>query len=108
MHPAYGEGMGVVMGFNFGFITGNLLLGLISCVFYQRMGMRLLTMMLAHFNRDAVKQSLLYGAKLTAGTVMPFFSWGIVPVLMAAVLPNFLELNEIWLVVFSLSYAYLE
>jgi len=108
MHPAYGEGMGVVMGFDFGFITGNLILGLISCVFYHRMGMRLLTMMLAHFNRDTVKQSLVYGAKLTAGTVMPFFSWGIVPVLMAAVLPNFLEFNEIWLVVFFLSYGYLE
>ncbi len=108
MHPAFGEGMGVVMGFAFGFIVGNLLLGLISCVFYEKMGMRLLTIVLAHFNRDTMKQSLAYGAKLTAGTVMPFFTWGTVPVIMGALLPNFLELNEIWLVVYGLTFAYLE
>ena len=108
MHPAYGEGMGVVMGFAFGYIVGNLTLGLISCVFYERMGMRLLTMMLAHFNRDTIKKSLAYGIKLTAGTVMPFFTWGTVPIIMGALLPNFLELNEIWIVVYGLTFAYLE
>jgi O-antigen/teichoic acid export membrane protein len=108
MHPAYGEGMGVVIGFGFGFIAGNLLLGLISCVFYGAMGMRLLTVLLAHFDRDAMKKSIVFGAKLTAGTVMPFFTWGTVPVIMAALLPNFLELNEIWILVFGLSFAYLE
>jgi O-antigen/teichoic acid export membrane protein len=108
LHPAYGEGMGVVMGYAFGFITGNLTLGLISCVFYERMGMRMLTMVLAHFNRDSIRKSIVYGAKLTAGTVMPFFSWGTVPVIMGALLPNFLELNEIWLVAYGLTFAYLE
>jgi len=108
MHPAFGEGMGVVIGFAFGFIVGHMLLGLISCVFYERMGMRLLTILLAHFNRDTMKKSIVYGAKLTAGTVMPFFTWGTVPVIMGALLPNFLELNEIWLVVYGLTFAYLE
>ncbi len=108
MHPAFGEGMGVVMGFAFGFIVGNLVLGLISCIFYEWMGMRLLTIMLAHFNRDTLKKSIVYGAKLTAGTVMPFFTWGTVPVIMGALLPNFLELNEIWIVVYGLTFAYLE
>jgi O-antigen/teichoic acid export membrane protein len=72
------------------------------------MGMRLLTILLAHFDADTMKKSIAYGAKLTAGSVMPFFTWGIVPVIMGALLPNFLELNEIWLVVFGLSFAYLE
>jgi O-antigen/teichoic acid export membrane protein len=108
MHPVFGEGMGVVMGFACGSIVGNVLIGLISCVFYERMGMRLLTIMLAHFNRDTMKKSIVYGLKLTAGSVMPFFTWGTVPVIMGALLPNFLELNEIWLVVYGLTFAYLE
>lgn len=108
MHPVFGEGMGVVMGFGFGAIAGNLTLGLISCIYYERMGMRLLTVMLAHFNRDTITKSLAYGAKLTAGTVMPFFTWGTVPVIMGMLLPNFLELNEIWVLVYGLTFAYLE
>ena len=108
MHPVFGEGMGVVMGFACGSIVGNVMIGLISCIFYGRMGMRLLTIMLAHFDRDTMRQSLVYGIKLTAGSVMPFFTWGTVPVIMGALLPNFLELNEIWLVVYGLTFAYLE
>jgi O-antigen/teichoic acid export membrane protein len=108
MHPVFGEGMGVVIGYACGWIVGNLLIGLISCIFYEMMGMRLLTIMLAHFNRETMKKSLVYGAKLTAGTVMPFFTWGAIPVIMGALLPNFLELNEIWIVVYGLTFAYLE
>ncbi len=108
LHPVFGEGMGVVMGFTCGFIVGHLLIGLISCIFYEMMGMRLLTIMLAHFNRDTIKKSIVYGLKLTAGTVMPFFTWGTVPVIMGALLPNFLELNEIWILVYGLTFAYLE
>ncbi|HLI79540.1 MAG TPA: hypothetical protein VKV03_06135, partial [Candidatus Binataceae bacterium] len=108
MHPAFGEGMGVVLGFACGSIVANLMIGLISCIFYGRMGMRLLTIMLAHFDRDTMRQSLVYGIKLTAGSVMPFFTWGTVPVIMGALLPNFLELNEIWLLVYGLTFAYLE
>jgi O-antigen/teichoic acid export membrane protein len=108
MHPVFGEGMGVVMGFACGSIVGNVMIGLISCLFYERMGMRLLTIMLAHFDYATMRQSLVYGVKLTAGSVMPFFTWGTVPVIMGALLPNFLELNEIWLVVYGLTFAYLE
>ena len=108
MHPAYGEGLGVVMGFAIGGIMGNQFLGLISMIFYHRVGFRLLTILLAHFNWDTIRKSVVYGLKLTLGTVMPFLSWGAVPFIMGALLPNFLELNEIWFLVFSLSFAYLE
>lgn len=108
MHPVFGEGMGVVMGFAAGAILGNLLLGVISASFYHQTGFKLVTIVLAHFDADAMKKSLVYGAKLTAGTVMPFLSWGLVPVIMGSLLPNFLELNEIWLLTYSLTFAYLE
>jgi len=108
MHPVYGEGMGVVIGFGVGGVIGNLLIGLIASLFYHRVGLRLTTLVLAHFDRDTVKKSLVYGLKLTAGTVIPFLTWGIAPVIMGMLLPNFLELNEIWLVVYSLTFAYLE
>ena len=48
MHPVFGEGMGVVMGFACGSIVGNVMIGLISCIFYGRMGMRLLFELLAN------------------------------------------------------------
>ena len=108
MHPVFGEGMGVVIGAAAGSIAGNVMIGLISCIFYERMGMRLMTIMLAHFDWRTMRQSLVYGIKLTAGSVMPFFTWGTVPVIMGMLLPNFLELNEIWLVVYGLTFAYLE
>jgi O-antigen/teichoic acid export membrane protein len=108
MHPIFGEGMGVVMGFACGSIFGNLLIGLISSLFYHQMGMRLLTIVLAHFDGDTIRKSILYGVKLTAGSVMPLLSWGAVPIAMAALLPNFLELNEIWLLIYGLTFAYLE
>lgn len=107
-HPVFGEGLGVMIGFGCGTIAANIMIGLILCAFYERMGMRLLTILLAHFDRDTIKQSIVFGAKLTAGSVMPFLSWGLVPIIMGALLPNFLELNEIWLLTYSLTYAYLE
>jgi O-antigen/teichoic acid export membrane protein len=108
MHPIFGEGMGVVMGFACGSIVGNLLIGLISSLFYHQMGLRLLTIVLAHFDADTMKKSIVYGVKLTAGSVMPLLSWGLVPIAMGALLPNFLELNEIWLLIYGLTFAYLE
>lgn len=108
VHPEFGEGMGAVMGFAAGGILAHFLLGLICGAFYHRSGMRLLTVVLASFDVKTVKESLVYGVKATVGTVMPFLSWAAVPVILARLLPNFLELNEIWVLTYGLTFAYLE
>ena len=108
MHPVYGEGMGVVFGFAIGGVAANLLMGGFCAMFYDRMGFRLSTIFLAHFNRDTVRRSLIYGVKLTGGQVLAATSWALVPVIMGILLPNFLELNEIWILTYSLTFAYLE
>ena len=108
MHPVFGEGMGVVFGFAIGGMIGNLVMGVFCSVFYHRMGFRLRTIFFAHFDRDTVMRSLNFGAKLTAGNVLSAASWGLLPVIMLALIPNFFELNEIWILTFSLTYPYIE
>ena len=108
MHPVFGEGMGVIFGFAFGGVIANLLMGAFCAVFYDKMGFRLATIFLAHFDRDTVRKSFLYGIKLTGGQVLAATSWALVPVIMGILLPNFLELNEIWILTYALTFAYLE
>ncbi|HKF28793.1 MAG TPA: hypothetical protein VKB29_06175 [Candidatus Binataceae bacterium] len=108
IHPAFGEGMGAVMGFAVGAVIGHYLLGLVCAIFYHRSGMMLLTLVLVHFDRDTVRKSLFYGVKATAGAVMPFLSWSMVPLILGRLIPNFLEQNEIWLLTYGLTFAYLE
>jgi hypothetical protein len=72
------------------------------------MGFRLTTIFLAHFDKDTIKKSLVFGAKLTAGNMLSAASWGLLPVIMLAMIPNFFELNEIWLLTFTLTYPYIE
>lgn len=108
MHPVFGEGMGVVFGFAIGGVLANLLMGAFCAVFYDKMGFRLVTIFLAHFDRDTVRRSLLYGIKLTGGQVLTATSWALVPVIMGILIPNFLELNEIWILTYSLTFGYLE
>lgn len=107
-HPVFGEGMGVVFGFALGGVAANLVMGGFCAYFYHKMGFRLSTIFLAHFDRDTVKRSLVYGAKLTAGNMLSAASWGLLPVIMLALIPNFLELNEIWILTFTLTYSYIE
>ena len=107
-HPVFGEGMGVVFGFALGGVVSNIVMGVLCSFFYHGMGFRLTTIFLAHFDRDTVKKSLLYGAKLTAGNMLSAASWGLLPVIMLAMIPNFFELNEIWLLTFTLTYPYIE
>jgi O-antigen/teichoic acid export membrane protein len=108
MHPVFGEGMGVVFGFAIGGMIANLLMGGFCAIFYEKVGFRLKTIFLAHFDRDTIRKSFVYGIKLTGGQVLTALSWGLIPVIMGALLPNFLELNEIWILTFSLTFAYLE
>ena len=108
MHPVFGEGMGVVFGFAIGGVIANLLMGLFCSIFYEKMGFNLVTIFLAHFDRATIKKSIIYGAKLTGGQLAVAISWGLVPVLMAILLPDFLELNEIFLLTFAFSFGYLE
>jgi O-antigen/teichoic acid export membrane protein len=108
MHPVFGEGMGVVFGFAIGGVIANLLMGLFCSIFYEKMGFNLATIFLAHFDRATIKKSIIYGAKLTGGQLAVAISWGLVPVLMAILLPDFLELNEIFLLTFAFSFGYLE
>jgi O-antigen/teichoic acid export membrane protein len=107
-HPVFGEGMGVVFGFAIGGVIANLLMGLFCAIFYEKMGFNLITIFLAHFDRDTIRKSIIYGAKLTGGQAAGAISWGLVPALMAVLLPDFLELNEIFLLTFVFSFAYLE
>jgi len=107
-HPVFGEGMGVVFGFAIGGMLANLVMGVVCSYFYHGVGFRLATIFLAHFDRDTVKRSLAYGAKLTAGNMLSAASWGLLPVIMLALIPNFFELNEIWLLTFTLTYPYIE
>jgi O-antigen/teichoic acid export membrane protein len=108
LHPVFGEGMGVVFGFALGGVVSNIVLGALCSFFYHGMGFRLTTIFLAHFDKDTIKKSLLYGAKLTAGNMLSAASWGLLPVIMLAMIPNFFELNEIWLLTFTLTYPYIE
>ncbi|HYL59789.1 MAG TPA: hypothetical protein VEU51_13040, partial [Candidatus Acidoferrales bacterium] len=107
-HPVFGEGMGVVFGFASGGVIANLLMGLFCAIFYEKMGFNLVTIFLAHFDRETVKKSIVYGAKLTGGQAAVAISWGMVPVIMAILLPDFLELNEVFLLTFAFSFGYLE
>jgi O-antigen/teichoic acid export membrane protein len=108
MHPVFGEGMGVVFGFALGGVMSNIVMGVVCSFFYHGMGFRLTTIFLAHFDKDTIKKSLSYGAKLTAGNMLSAASWGLLPVIMLAMIPNFFELNEIWLLTFTLTYPYIE
>ncbi len=108
LHPVFGEGMGVVFGFALGGVVSNVVMGVLCSIFYHGMGFRLTTIFLAHFDKDTIKKSLLYGAKLTAGNMLSAASWGLLPVIMLAMIPNFFELNEIWLLTFTLTYPYIE
>ena len=108
MHPVFGEGMGVVFGFAIGGVIANLFMGLFCAIFYEKMGFNLVTIFLAHFDRQTIKKSIIYGAKLTGGQAAIAISWGLVPVLMAILLPDFLELNEIFLLTYLFSFGYLE
>ncbi|HXW84770.1 MAG TPA: hypothetical protein VEJ86_10225 [Candidatus Binataceae bacterium] len=108
MHPVFGEGMGVVFGFAIGGVAANLFLGGFCSIFYHRVGFKLTTMFLAHFDRKVVRESLIYGVKLTGGQLLAAASWGMLPVIMGLLLPNFLELNEIFILTYSLTFGYLE
>ena len=108
VHPVFGEGMGVVFGFALGGVVSNIVMGVLCSFFYHGMGFRLTTIFLAHFDQDTVRKSLSYGAKLTAGNMLSAASWGLLPVIMLAMIPNFFELNEIWLLTFTLTYPYIE
>ncbi|HVN28437.1 MAG TPA: oligosaccharide flippase family protein [Candidatus Binataceae bacterium] len=108
MHPVFGEGMGVVFGFALGGVVSNIVMGAVCSFFYHGMGFRLTTIFLAHFDRDTIEKSLVFGAKLTAGNMLSAASWGLLPVIMLALIPNFFELNEIWLLTFTLTYPYIE
>ena len=108
LHPVFGEGMGVVFGFALGGVVSNIVMGALCSFFYHGMGFRLTTIFLAHFDKDTIKRSLAFGAKLTAGNMLSAASWGLLPVIMLAMIPNFFELNEIWLLTFTLTYPYIE
>jgi len=107
-HPVYGEGLGVVFGFAIGGFVNNLLMGIFCAFFYRAVGFKLTTIFMAHFDWDTIKRSLLYGVKLTVGQAVAALSWGVVPILMLVMLDNFLELNEIFVLTFVLTYSYLE
>ncbi len=108
LHPVFGEGMGVVFGFALGGVVSNLVMGALCSFFYHGMGFRLTTIFLAHFDKDTIRNSLVFGAKLTAGNMLSAASWGLLPIIMLAMIPNFFELNEIWLLTFTLTYPYIE
>jgi O-antigen/teichoic acid export membrane protein len=108
IHPVFGEGMGVVFGFAIGSFIAHSLLIVISAFFYQGVGLRLPTIFLAHFDRFTVTQSLSYGLKLSIGRAIGAFSTAAVPLLLVRGLDNFLELNELFVIVYSLTLAYLE
>ncbi|MGO9606537.1 MAG: lipopolysaccharide biosynthesis protein [Candidatus Binataceae bacterium] len=108
MHPVFGEGMGVVFGFAIGSFIAHTLMIAISAIFYRAVGFRISTIFLAHFNRDTVIHALSYGLKLSGGRALAAAGTALVPFLMGRRLDNFLELNELFLVVFALTLGYLE
>jgi O-antigen/teichoic acid export membrane protein len=107
-HPVFGEGLGVVFGFAVGsFVSHSLLIG-ISALFYRGVGLRLSTIFLAHFDRSSVTQALGYGLRLSVGRAIAAFSTAAVPLLLVRGLDDFLELNELFVIVYSLTFGYLE
>ncbi len=108
MHPVFGEGMGVVFGFAIGSFAAHSVMIAISALFYRAVGFRISTIFLAHFDRDTVVRSLSYGLKLSGGRALAAVSTAIVPFIMGQRLDDFVELNELFLVVFALTFGYLE
>ena len=108
LHPAFGEGLGVVFGFAIGGFLANLLMGAFCAYFYHAVGFKLTTIFLAHFNRDTVKRSFTYGVKLAGGQALGALSWGVVPLMMLILLPNAIELNEIFILTVTFTFAYTE
>jgi len=107
-NPVFGEGLGAVLGYAIGATVANLVMCAGCMAFTHWVGMRLVTIFLAHFDRDTIRRALLYGSKLTGGLAAATLSWGLMPVIMGALLPNYLELNEIWILVYGFTFAYVE
>ncbi|MGH7863927.1 MAG: hypothetical protein ACREQB_02985, partial [Candidatus Binataceae bacterium] len=107
-HPVFGEGLGAVLGYAVGSMVANLLMCAGCMAFTHWVGIRLVTIFLAHFDRDTIKRALIYGGKLTGGLAAATLSWGMMPIIMGALLPNYLELNEIWILVYGFTFAYTE
>ncbi|GEM_PF-2313407 len=107
-HPIYGEGMGAAFGAAIGGVIANLSIAALCALFYRAVGFKLSTLFLAHFDRDTVRRSLIYGFKLTLGSLITALSWALIPLLMVLALPDFLELNELWVICYMLTFAYIE
>jgi hypothetical protein len=108
IYPMFGEGMGVVFGFAVGSFIGHSLLIGISAFFYRGVGLRLPTIFLAHFDCSSATEALSYGLKLSIGRAIAAFSTAAIPLLLVRGLDNFLELNELFVIVYSLTFGYLE
>jgi hypothetical protein len=108
MHRVFGEGMGVVFGFALGsFLAQSLLIG-ISAIFYRGVGFDLSTIFLAHFERSTVTHALNYGLKLSVGPGIGALTTAMIPFVLGRGHDNFLELNEIFAIVYGLTLGYLE
>jgi O-antigen/teichoic acid export membrane protein len=108
VHPVFGEGMGVVFGFAAGsFLAHSLLIG-ISAIFYRGVGLDLSTIFLAHFERSTVTHALSYGLKLSVGRGIGALTTAMIPFVLGRAQNNFLELNEIFVIVYGLTLGYLE
>jgi len=70
-------------------------MGLFCSIFYEKMGFNLVTIFLAHFDRETIQEiDHLRASSSLADKPQFAISWGLVPVMMAILLPDFLELNE--------------
>jgi O-antigen/teichoic acid export membrane protein len=106
-HPVFGEGMGVVFGFAVGsFLAHSLLIG-ISALFCSGVGLKLRTIFCAHFDRSTIVSAGSFGLKLSAGRAIAALGTAIVPFLVGRRLDDFLELNELFVIVFGLTFGYL-
>ena len=108
MHPVFGEGMGVVFGFALGGVVEQPRDGPVLLVLLPRDGLspgddfpRAFRprhhQEVDHLRREADRRQHAVGG-----------SWGLLPVIMSRCCPNFFELNEIWLLTFTLTYPLLE
>jgi O-antigen/teichoic acid export membrane protein len=66
-NPEYGEAFGAAIGIGVGYYLATIITFLIGLLLYRRLGLRLLPLFLAHFDRRTSFRMLGYGSKVVAG-----------------------------------------
>jgi O-antigen/teichoic acid export membrane protein len=90
-HPEYGEAFGAVIGIGVGYYVSTIVTFGIGVLLYRRLGLRLLPLFLAHFDRKTVARMLSFGLKVVAGQAFFRAAMTIDRIVISVLLLNYTE-----------------